>query len=757
VSRKAWKVVFVLFFVWSLAGGIFLFQLFRTGPFEDVLRGRPIRLSEYVLAGDLFEGLALVQKKETFQFGFIDAEGRTVIPCKLGYAESFSEGLAVVGEFQRDLRRYRYGYVDKTGELRIPLRFDDARPFSGGLAAVKLDGKYGYIDQTGQIVIEPRFDEAHPFSEDRAKVIRRGRTGFIDASGNWVVPAEYYRAGSFSEGRAFLCNESQCGFIGRDGRFMIALVFDDARSFKEGLAPVKTGKKWRYINEKAQPLGNEEFDQAFPFSEGLGLVGVLKVGASGGGFPGWSWWGERVAYGFIQREGRFAIEPKYAKAEPFSNGLCLAMVPGFSFTADVWAHVFIDRKERPVSPRFDIARSFTNGFAAYMSKGVSGFIDIKGERVMEFNESLGHTSRPRHLRYGVIDRTGTFVVRPEYQHLGSFSEGLAPGYTATRGTMRYLDRSGRVVFDLPSRTVRFHPFSEGLAAVQVRADSGRLLYGFVDPSGKFVIPPRFHDAKPFAGGLAPVKFGDGFGADWGYVNPEGRTVIEPQFKEAEPFFGGLALVTILKQREHGMGELHPTYIDRAGKVAFRPTELGFSTLFPPGSLPRHESPRFLGQADRWRERGLYSFVEPLVPMRSFKAGGRVGYVDKNGHFAIPPSYEDAKSFSSGMAPVKTKGCWGFIDANGDWLVEPSYDGAEPFSDGLARIEKNGKYGYVDRAGRWVVPPRLFEEAYSYSAGFALVRMNSQYGFIDTSGKFAIEPVFKEAQSFSEGLAVVGQE
>jgi hypothetical protein len=43
----------------------------------------------------------------------------------------------------------RCGFINDEGRLVIPFIYEDARRFSEGLAAVKIDGKWGYIDKTG--------------------------------------------------------------------------------------------------------------------------------------------------------------------------------------------------------------------------------------------------------------------------------------------------------------------------------------------------------------------------------------------------------------------------------------------------------------------------------------------------------------------------------------------------------------------------------------------------------------------------------
>ena len=72
-----------------------------------------------------------------------------------------------------------YGFIDRDGREVIPCRLKWAFSFSDGLALVKLggssDGRYGYIDSSGQLVIPCQYTEAHPFSDGRAVVGQGGQ------------------------------------------------------------------------------------------------------------------------------------------------------------------------------------------------------------------------------------------------------------------------------------------------------------------------------------------------------------------------------------------------------------------------------------------------------------------------------------------------------------------------------------------------------------------------------------------------------
>ena len=119
------------------------------------------------------------------------------------------------------------------------------------------------------------------------------------------------------------------------------------------------------------------------------------------------------------------------------------------------------------------------------------------------------------------------------------------------------------------------------------------------------------------------------------------------------------------------------------------------------------------------------------------------------------SFEEAKSFSMGVAPVKKNSKWGFIHKDGSYLIEPAFEDAICFSECYAKVMKNGKWGFIDIIGRWVIDP-VFDDVGSFREGLAYFSIYSQnqgrYGFIDTTGKIVIPQELYRASNFSEGLA-----
>ena len=178
-------------------------------------------------------GQELKPKQDTSgKWGYVDAQGNTVIPCKYDWAGSFREGLAAV-----ELNN-KWGFIDKQGNTVIPCKYDWAGSFSEGLAWVQLNG-CGFIDQQGHTVIPCKYDWAGSFSEGLAAVKLNGKYGFIDKQGNTVLPFKYDYAWLFSEGLAQVKLNGKYGYINTRGDW-----FDTKEDGQRWLAQQRSSFSW---------------------------------------------------------------------------------------------------------------------------------------------------------------------------------------------------------------------------------------------------------------------------------------------------------------------------------------------------------------------------------------------------------------------------------------------------------------------------------------------------------------------------------
>lgn len=145
--------------------------------------------------------------KTGWQYGLLSGDG--TVDTGLIYERSWelytnypAQGLSSVSKFTGKVSAsgypiYVYGYVDMEGKEVIPCKYDYATDFfDNGPAGVELDGKAGFIDATGQVVIPMIYSRIDSFSQDGMAPVATGtypdcRWGLIDTEGNTMIPCSY--------------------------------------------------------------------------------------------------------------------------------------------------------------------------------------------------------------------------------------------------------------------------------------------------------------------------------------------------------------------------------------------------------------------------------------------------------------------------------------------------------------------------------------------------------------------------------------
>lgn len=277
-------------------------------------------------------------------------------------------------------------------------------------------------------------------------------------------------------------------------------------------------------------------------------------------------------------------------------------------------------------------------------------------------------------KWGLIDDTGAWKVKPTYSDMRLYGAGLAAALDSATGMWGYIDQNGNWAIEPQFSNTR--PFNDYGAVAQNAQTS---FWGVLNRQGKWIVDAKYYamgdmvlgnfvpyrssneedswgyiyiktgkrnDVPPTFRGLGGWDSANGLGpatqdgTTWGYINGYGQWKIEPQFKAARRFASNRAAVQ-----------------------------------FDDGS---------------W------------------------GYILPDGTRAFSATFAEAREFANGWAPVKDQaaGLWGCSTVSGAWQVEPKFRAMGDIfytSSGVflpVQDNESGKWGVLDDAGDWRVMPKF---------------------------------------------------
>jgi hypothetical protein len=71
---------------------------------------------------------------------------------------------------------------------------------------------------------------------------------------------------------------------------------------------------------------------------------------------------------------------------------------------------------------------------------------------------------------------------------------------------------------------------------------------------------------------------------------------------------------------------------------------------------------------------------------------------------IPPQFDSAGDFSDGLALVSMGGRYGYINESGNFAINPQFDEGGNFKSGFAPVWIGNREGYIDKHGKYVWNP-----------------------------------------------------
>ncbi|MFA4985246.1 MAG: WG repeat-containing protein [Candidatus Brocadiia bacterium] len=684
-------------------------------------------------AGRFKEGLAAV--KVNGKWGYIDKTGSIVIEPRFDGADWFENGLA------RVTIAGKVGIINKQGEIVIPciysvVFFSSGEGYDAGIGTTRIGDKFGFVRADGSVICEPQFDEQGSFRGGYAAVKKEGGWNLIDrnARPQYDLPLDKIEV---EDDSAIVSRGGKKGYFNKLTGKKTEVIYDEIHGWdKDLLIGTRDGCKWLISETDYRETGLAFEDIGWGYGDRIrfkknGLWGFLDASLKVKIPPMYieedSFYGDNApvrtlrGWGFIDREGRVVVEPQYAELAPAPyDEDC-----GFAKLAVGPRMQLADSFGRLIGVVFEQICSFHEGLAAAMSAGKWGYIDARARTCIpmrfaaagDFSEGLAPVCNGS--KWGYIGLDGTTAIPFDFDSAESFGEGL--GLITRGGKWYFIDKTGTVSlgpYDYPvlgfegafawvsdgkqdwapinhtgrkdeSRVRKDKTISEMVAL----REAGNLRY----ENPAFAPVVETDSILPSAEGLR------GFGREeWlarggieGVGDIEGRVISPPMFDSIRNFSCGLALA-----ERNG----RTCFVRTNGTIAFfSPRESEYTCVFNEGyaRVRGERGCNFLDRqgnliCDEWYS-GSWDFSEGLASA----SRGKEGFIDGTGEFVIPPKYESARSFCSGLALVETIDGWTAIDHNGTQQFPPMNCEIDDFTGEYAVVRENEVARFITRKGEFV--------------------------------------------------------
>ena len=268
-------------------------------------------LQELAVDIDLFQ-MKLYPIISNGKYGFMNSQGKLIIPALYNEVGPFQEGLAVVSK--EDL----FGIIDKKNQVVVDFQFDEILEFVNNRAIVRKERKYGVIDRLGKLIFPLAFDDIslndsglydavkeeknsmydlnfhilpyvdgvveQSFSQwmsiqypeyefvgdldrtsNRAVVKVSGQLNYIDSTGKLILtsPLEWFpdalSVAKYNNGFAVYRKKDKYGLIDINGKVVQKNVYESSGPFT-GFWPVKDKGNWALLDVKGKVILPFEYD-----------------------------------------------------------------------------------------------------------------------------------------------------------------------------------------------------------------------------------------------------------------------------------------------------------------------------------------------------------------------------------------------------------------------------------------------------------------------------------------------------------------
>lgn len=234
--------------------------------------------------------------------------------------------------------------------------------------------KWGIMDPAGEWVYECTYDYAGPVVNNDLYFLTTLKDSRVYNNSNVaqaILTDKDVMAKGINEGILPLCTDDVWTFYDYMNEKTILGKYDDVSCFINGKAAVKKGEAWTIIDKSGKTVSDKKFDDIKLLGSGEYASNDIMVASVDG------------KYGIYDESGTSECDFTAADMDISMGGKI-----AYKDSKGKWGFVNSDGKIA-IEPKFDEAMSFSNGLAAVRSGDKWGFINESGEVVIDYKYSEG--------------------------------------------------------------------------------------------------------------------------------------------------------------------------------------------------------------------------------------------------------------------------------------------------------------------------------------------------------------------------------
>lgn len=327
-----------------------------------------------------------------------------------------------------------------------------------------------------------------------------------------------------------------------------------------------------------------------------------------------------------------------------------------------------------VSPKYDSAGEFSEGIAPVCKKNKCGYINTNGEIVIpfkfdsaqKFSEEMAMVCQS--YKCGFIDLKGNIkiLVSDKFDDALPFKKGVS----IVEKNKKYglINKKGQII--LPLKFNKLYSFSNDLCRINLKNK-----YGYLNNKAEIVVQPKYDYGDNFSDGLAFIEIGN----KAGYINKNDSLIFEIKDKSRYyqyNFSNGL------------VPNAQCDYLNTKGKITLDPKKLGFTPIidydgvcpsFSEGLLMVYynnaKNIGFINQIGQLKIKTHLKWITgDIPPVTNFSNGfsaiqvnNKWGFIDKNGKNIVKPYFSEVSPFINDLAFVANEFEYGYIDKKGNFV------------------------------------------------------------------------------------------